>query len=152
VVATIIHDQRIIMADIDLKNLTDRYVSVWNQPDAQRRRSAIRELWSADAVHVVRAPQEMRQAAERLGFDRLVLDARGHDALEFRVTRAYEEFVAPGTFVFQSRGDAERLHDVVKFGWEMVPRAGGDVAGAGLEILVLGADGRIVSDYQFIEG
>jgi hypothetical protein len=68
------------------------------------------------------------------------------------VTRAYEQFVAPGTFVFRSRGDADRLHDVVKFHGEMVPRAGGDMAGIGLEILVLGADGRIVSDYQFIEG
>jgi hypothetical protein len=32
---------------------------------------------------------------------------------------------------------------VVKFRWEMVPRDGGAPAGSGLEILVLGADGRI---------
>ncbi|MFC7530597.1 hypothetical protein [Actinoplanes sp. GCM10030250] len=140
------------MADIDLKNLTDLYVSVWGEPDAERRRDTIRRLWSADAVHVLQPPQEMRQAAEGLGFDRLVLEARGHDALESRVTRAYEEFVAPGTFVFRSRGDADRLQDVVKFRWEMVPRTGGDPAGTGLEILLLGPDGRIVSDYQFIEG
>ncbi|MGW9193545.1 hypothetical protein [Micromonospora chersina] len=140
------------MADIDLQDLTDRYAAVWGEPDPGRRRAAIRELWSADAVHVLQPPQEMRQAAEGLGFDRLVLEARGHDALELRVARAYEEFVAPGTFVFRSRGDAERLHDVVKFHWEMAPRAGGDVAGVGLEILILGADGRIVRDYQFIEG
>jgi hypothetical protein len=152
VVATIIHDRRITMADVDLKNLTDRYVAVWSEPDPERRRAAVRELWSTDGVHVLQPPQEMREAAEGLGFDRLVLEARGHDELEVRVTRSYEEFIAPGTFVFRSRGDAERLHDVVKFHWEMVPRDGGDVAGVGLEILVLGADGRIVSDYQFIEG
>lgn len=140
------------MADIALKNLTCRYVAVWNEPDAERRRAAVRELWSADAVHVLQPPREMRQAAEGLGFDRLALEARGHDELELRVTRAYEEFVAPGTFVFRSRGDASRLRDVVKFRWEMLPRSGGDVAGIGLEILVLGADARIVSDYQFIEG
>jgi hypothetical protein len=140
------------MADIDLKSFTDRYVAGWSEPDPERRRAAVRELWSADAVHVLQPPQEMRQAAEGLGFDRLVLEARGHDALERRVTRAYEEFIAPGTFVFRSRGDADRLHNVVKFHWEMVPRTGGDVAGVGLEILILGADGRIVSDYQFIEG
>ncbi|MEV4455834.1 hypothetical protein [Microbispora sp. NPDC049633] len=139
------------MADIDVKDLTDRYVAVWNEPDPERRRAAIRELWSPDAVHVLRPPQEMREAAEGLGFDRLVLEARGHDALEPRVTRAYEEFVAPGTFVFRPCGDAEQLHDVIKFHWEMTARAGGDVAGVGLEILMLGADGRIVGDYQFIE-
>ena len=140
------------MAEIDLNALTERYVAVWNEPDKECRHAAVRKLWAADAVHVLQPPQEMRQAAERLGFDRLFLQARGHDALELRVTRAYEEFVAPGTFVFRSRGDADRLHNVVKFRWEMVPCAGGDAAGVGLEILMLGADGRVVSDYQFIEG
>ncbi|WP_406421677.1 hypothetical protein [Streptomyces sp. NBC_00842] len=140
------------MADIDIHNLTDRYIAVWNEPDAERRRAAIRELWSADAVHVLQPPKEILQTAAGLGFDRLVLEARGHHALEFRVTCAYEEFVAPGTFVFRSRSNTDRLHDVVKFNWEMAPRDGGEVAGVGLEILMLGPDGRIVSDYQFIEG
>jgi hypothetical protein len=140
------------MADLDQQDLADRYVAVWSEPDVERRRAAVRELWSPDAIHVLAPPTEMRQAAEGLGFGRLVLEARGHAALETRVTRAYEEFVAPGDFVFQRRGDADRLHDVVKFRWEMVPRAGGHAAGVGLEILMLGADGRIVSDYQFIEG
>jgi hypothetical protein len=67
------------------------------------------------------------------------------------VTRAYEEFVAPGTFTFSSRRNADRLHDVVKFTWEMVSRDG-EVAGVGLEILVLDQDGRIRTDYQFVEG
>jgi hypothetical protein len=44
------------------------------------------------------------------------------------------------------------LGDVVKFNWEMIPAGGGEAAGAGLEILVLDADGRITTDYQFIEG
>ncbi|MEV0633147.1 hypothetical protein ACI2LC_37340 [Nonomuraea wenchangensis] len=140
------------MADIDIHDLTDRYVAVWNEPDAERRRTAIGELWSADAVHVLQPPKEMLRTAEGLGFDGLFLEARGHHALEFRVTRAHEEFVAPGTFVFRSRGNTDRLHNVVKFNWEMAPRDGGEVAGVGLEILILGPDGRIVSDYQFIEG
>ncbi|MFG2057201.1 hypothetical protein ACGFI9_24600 [Micromonospora sp. NPDC048930] len=139
------------MTDIDLRKLTDRYVAVWNEPDPEQRRAAIRELWTADAVHVLQPPQEIREIAAGLGFDRPVLEARGHDALEVRVARAYQEFVAPGDFVFRSRDDADRLHDVVKFHWEMVPRAGGGVAGVGLEILLLGPDGRIVGDYQFIE-
>ncbi|MFG3137127.1 hypothetical protein ACGFZA_13035 [Streptomyces sp. NPDC048211] len=140
------------MADIDIHDLTDRYVAVWNEPDGERRRAAIRELWSADAVHVLQPPSEILRTAEGLGFDRLLLEARGHRALEFRVTRAHEEFVAAGTFVFRSRNNSDRLRDVVKFNWEMAPRDGGEVAGVGLEILVLGPDGRIVSDYQFIEG
>jgi hypothetical protein len=44
------------------------------------------------------------------------------------------------------------LGNVVKFNWEMVPTGGGAAAGAGLEILLLDEDGRIKTDYQFIEG
>lgn len=139
------------MIGLDLRDLTGRYVAVWGEPDPERRRAAIRALWSDDAVHVLQPPLELRRAAAGLGFDRLVLEARGHAELEARVARAYQEFVAPGTYVFRSRGDADRLRDVVKFRWEMVPRDGGPAAGAGLEILVLGADGRIAGDYQFIE-
>ncbi|MBF9132895.1 hypothetical protein I0C86_28635 [Plantactinospora sp. S1510] len=54
-----------------------------------------------------------------------------------------------------SEPDPERRRDGLGFDrlvLEMVPRDGGDVTRVGLEILVLGADGRIASDYQFIEG
>ncbi|MFG2638314.1 hypothetical protein ACGFX8_31645 [Streptomyces sp. NPDC048362] len=142
------------MADIeiDIHNRTDRYVAVWNESDAEQRRAAICELWSADTVHVLQPPREILQTAEGLDFDRLVLEARGHHALEFRVTRAHKEFVAPGTCVFRSRGNTDRLHDVVKFNWSMAPQDGGEVACVGLEILLFGPDGRLVSDNQFIEG
>ena len=40
---------------------------------------------------------------------------------------------------------------MVKFNWEMVPADGGEAAATGLEILILGPDGRIEADYQFIE-
>jgi hypothetical protein len=140
------------MADTDLRQLVDRYVALWNEPDPERRRATVRALWSAEGVHLLQPPEEMRRAAEALGFDRPVLEARGHRALEFRVTRAHQEFVAPGAFVFRPRGDADRLQDVVRFGWEMVPPGGGEAVGAGVEILVLGSDGRIARDYQFIEG
>ena len=68
------------------------------------------------------------------------------------MTRAYQEFVAPGEFTFKPRDNADRLHNVVKFNWEMVPSSGGEAAGVGLEILMLDEDGRIKTDYQFIEG
>ena len=35
---------------IDPKELVDRYVAVWNQPDAERRRKAITQLWTEDGV------------------------------------------------------------------------------------------------------
>jgi hypothetical protein len=66
------------------------------------------------------------------------------------VTHSYEEFIAPREFVFRARDNAARLGDIVKFNWEMVTTGSGEVAGVGLEILILD-DGRIRIDYQFIE-
>ena len=140
------------MTTIDALELVRRYVAVWNEPDAELRRKAIHDLWAEDGVHILQPPREIRQAAAGLGFPSTILQACGHEALEVRVTRAYQEFVAPGEFTFQPRDNADRLGDIVKFNWEMVPTSGGGVAGVGLEILVLDKDGRIKTDYQFIEG
>jgi hypothetical protein len=140
------------MTNVDPRELVRRYVAVWHEPDAELRRKAIRELWAEDGAHILQPPQEIRQAAAGLGFPSTTLRARGHDALEVRVTRTYQDFVAPGTYTFQAQDNADRLGNVVKFNWEMVPAGGGEAAGAGLEILLLDEDGRITTDYQFIEG
>ena len=139
------------MTPLDVNDLSSRYVAAWNEPDPARRRQAIQELWAEDGIHVLQPPAEFRQAAAGLGFTSAALEARGHGELEVRVTRAYQDFVAPGEFTFRPRDNADALRNVVKFRWEMVPCGGGEAAAAGLEILILGADGRIEADYQFIE-
>ncbi len=139
------------MRDMSARELVSRYVAVWTEPDAELRRKAIQELWAEDGAHILQPPQEIRQAAAGLGFPSATLQARGHDELEARVTRSYQDFVAPGQFTFKARDNADRLHNVVKFTWDMVPAGGGEAAGTGLEILVLDEDGRIEADYQFIE-
>jgi hypothetical protein len=132
------------------QELCERYVSAWNEPDADVRRQRVAELWSEGGYQVLAPPQDIRASASTLGMT-ATLEAHGHDALQARVTRAYEEFVAGGGYIFRPHGDAERLRDVVKFRWEMVPAAGGEIAGVGLEILLLDQDERIRADYQFIE-
>jgi hypothetical protein len=135
---------------IDPKELVDRYVAVWNEPDTEQRRKTITELWTENGVQILQPPQEIRQTAAALGMTP-TLKARGHDALQVRVTRSYEDFIAPGEFIFRRRDNAARLDDVVKFNWEMVRSSDGTIAAVGLEILVLDDDGRIRTDYQFIE-
>jgi len=131
--------------------LVDRYVAVWNEPDAELRGKIIRELWAEDGAQILQPPREMAEEASKLGFSP-ILRARGHDELDVRVTRAHEEFVGGGQFLFRRRDKGTRLLDVVKFAWEMVSASSGDVAGAGVEILLLDVNGRIRLDYQFIEG
>jgi hypothetical protein len=133
-------------------DLADRYVALWNEPDADRRRAAIETFWTADGVHLLQPPQDMRAAAAAPGIGLTArLEARGHAALEARAAGAYGRFVASGHHRFRRRDGAARIADVVTFRWEMVI-TGGEVAGAGLEGLVLGPDDRIRADCQFIEG
>src|SRR5262245_19281189 len=133
----------------DTQELVDRYTAIWNEPDAGRRRDAVAELWSRDAVQVLQPPEEVREAAGALAVT-ATLQARGHAELEARVGRAYEQFVAQEGNSFRPRGDGDRLGAVVKFRWEMVSGEG-EVTAVGLEILVLDPQGLIETDYQFIE-
>lgn len=130
--------------------LFEKYVALWNEPNADRRRELVTELWAPDARQVLKPPAEVTEVALGLGMT-ATLEARGHDQLEQRVARAYDEFVASAGYTFRARGEAERLEDVVKFRWEMVPAGGEAVAGVGLEVLLLAPDGRIGAAYQFIE-
>ncbi len=133
-------------------DLAGRYVALWNEPDPERRRATVRALWTEDGGQILQPPQEIRVQAAALGFFASVLEARGHAALEQRVAIAYEQFVAPGDAAFRLRGTPVQLGDVLKFEWEYAPLHGSAAAGGGTEFVLLSPDGRIRSDYQFIDG
>jgi hypothetical protein len=117
----------------DIATFVDRYVNIWNEPDADRRRQTIRELWQEDACHLART-----------------LEAIGHDGIETRVANAYQKWVKEKGNVFRLR-DLDGHHGTIKLRWEMLPAAGGEVISIGFDFLVLGDDGRIRTGYQFIE-
>lgn len=137
------------MIDSSTRDLVARYVGVWGEPDAEQRRRTIQELWAENGTHLLHPPQEIREAAGGLGFAATALAATGYDELEARVARSYEEFVADGKYTFRPRDNAVRLDNLVKFSWEMVSTADGEVVGEGLEILLMDSDRRIRTDYQF---
>jgi hypothetical protein len=132
-------------------DLAERYVAMWNEEDPEERRAAVAELWAADGAQILQPPQEILDQAARIGFINPVLEARGHHELEARVTRSYEEFIAPGEFRFRGPNDATQIGDVVKFEWEMVRVGDGEPVGAGLEFVILDPHGQIRLDYQFIK-
>ena len=130
--------------------LAERYVALWNEPDAERRRRMIAELWTQDGRHILQPPQEVRAIAAQPGIAMAaVLQARGYEEIEARATSAYDHWVASEGLTFQGRDDADRLDDVVKLHWEAVAKDGTVVA-VGLSFLILAADGRIARDYTFI--
>jgi hypothetical protein len=136
----------------DVQQWAGRYVAQWNEPDPAARSALIRELWAKDAVHVlVDPPEAIRDAAAAIAFPAPPLEVHGHDALDARVTRAYEMFVEPGEHVFEAAGQAVLLLPrVVAVRWSMVSVRTGEAVGGGLDVLALDGDGRVLSDHQFI--
>lgn len=118
----------------DVGQLVERYVAVWNERDAGRRRRAIAELWAEDGAHYTNSAE-----------------ARGHDAIAARIAGAHQRLVQNGGYIFKPIDNVDSHHDTVKFNWLMIPAAGGDVSAVGFDFFVLGKDGRIQADYQFIE-
>jgi len=133
------------------EHLADRYVALWNEPDAERRRRLIVELWTEDGSQILQPPQEVREIAASPGIGMAaVLEARGYTELEARAGTSYERWVGSDGLSFRRRDDVDRLHDVVKFHWEAVA-PDGQVTAVGLVFLILATDGRIRRDYVFIE-
>jgi hypothetical protein len=130
--------------------LAEKYIALWNEPDAERRRLLIAELWTESARHILQPPQEIRGIAAGPGIAMTpILEARGYEEIQARAASAYEHWVGSEGLSFRGRDDAERLGDVVKFHWEAVAKDG-EVFAVGLSFLVLAADGRIERDYTFV--
>lgn len=115
-----------------LNNFVDLYVAVWNEPDDDRRRALIAELYSRDAVYVMYAK------------DPFV----GREAIWRQITYAYRLY-APMGFTFTSSHNATGHHNLLKFNWIMVSVETGELEIIGFDVLVLDAMGRISADYQF---
>ena len=132
--------------------LAEKYLALWNEPDADRRRRMIAELWTENGSQILQPPQEMREIAASPGIGlAATLEARGRAELEARAATSYEHWVGSEGLSFRGRDDAERLGDVVKFHWEAVAKDGAAFA-VGLNFLVLAADGRIERNYTFVDG
>ena len=133
-----------------MTELAKTYVTLWNEPDAGRRRRLIAELWEEDGRHILQPPEEIRAIAAQPGIAMsATLEAQGYEQIEARATSVYEHWVSSEGLSFRGRDDADRLADVVKLHWEAVANDGA-VSAVGLSILVLAADGRIERDYTFI--
>jgi hypothetical protein len=139
-------------ADIELKQLIDRWIAQWNEPRPDERRRLIREIWAEDGYQVmVNPPQGIRETAAHYGIPAPSIEIRGHDALDARVTRAYEMFIANGEYAFERHGEVIRhVGAAVALSWVMRSRADGSIAGSGLDVLTFGPGGQVRTDHQFV--
>jgi hypothetical protein len=113
------------------RTITGRYVAVWNEPDAQSRRAAIEGLWEPDGVEYVEGG----------------IQFRGHEELDGRVARAYDEFVGSGKYNATVADDVSRHDDIVTFTVQLSTHEG-EVAWAARVFVHVGETDRIREDYQ----
>ena len=133
------------------EQLADRYMALLEGARRRPARRMIAELWAEDGSQILQPPQEMREIAASPGVGLAGrLEARGHCELRARATMSEEHWVGSEGLSFRSRDDAQRLGDVVKFHWEAAADDGSTTA-AGLNVIVLAADGRVQRNYKFVD-
>jgi hypothetical protein len=113
------------------RTITDRYVAVWNEPDARSRRAAIEGLWEPDGVEYVDGG----------------IQFRGHEELDGRIAHAYDAFVGSGKYNATVADDVSRHDDIVTFTVQLSTHEG-EVAWAARVFVRVGETGRIREDYQ----
>jgi hypothetical protein len=114
-----------------LSSFIDRYVAVWNERDPEVRRRRIAAVWAPNGTTCYR-----------------LLDARGYEAIESRVTGSWDRWLREGKFFFRAARGVSH-HQAIKLGFAMLATDNGKVEANGLAYLLLDKDGRIVHDYQF---
>ncbi|NJO23553.1 MAG: nuclear transport factor 2 family protein [Sphingomonadales bacterium] len=115
----------------DFNKLVDRYIAVWNEPDAKVRSKAIAALWTEGAT-----------------FTDPLADVEGHEGIGAVIAKAREMF--PGC-AFRALPNVDGHHNVARFGWELMPEAGGESIAAGFDVAVLAEDGRVSSILGFLD-
>jgi hypothetical protein len=114
----------------DYTDLIDRYIAVWNEADAKRRRDLIAQTWSEAASYVDPAVQ-----------------GAGHAGIDAMVAGVQQRF--PG-HRFRRTGAVEAHNDRLRFGWDLAPEGGLPIV-TGTDFGVVAADGRLFAITGFFD-
>lgn len=114
---------------IQAGEIADRYIAVWNETDAERRRALIAENWAESATYV----------------DPL-MQGQGHDQIGALIGAVHARF--PG-FRFSLDGRADGYGDKVRFSWALGPEGQADMI-KGTDFVVLEGE-RLISVIGFLD-
>lgn len=112
------------------EKIVDGYFTMWNEADADKRQTVIRNVWSDNALSV--DP---------------VVQVEGHQAIGDMVSKFQSDY--PG-HTFSLSGDIVEHHDRLRFHWRMMDPQG-DVQLSGLDCVRLSSDGRIADLAGFFD-
>ena len=107
---------------IPIEAVVETYFASWNEPDRARRLQLIADSWT-DAAHYVDP----------------LNDVTGHEGVADMMEGVRAQF--PGA-TLQRTGPIDQHHDVARFPWSATG-ADGAVIVAGIDVVVLGADGKL---------
>jgi hypothetical protein len=113
----------------DLTDLIDRYIAMWNETDAARRRELIARVWTENASYLDPA-----------------LEGAGRGGIDAMVRGVQERF--PG-HRFRRTSDVDSHHDRLRFCWELGPEGGSAVV-KGTDIGIV-AEGRLQTITGFFD-
>jgi hypothetical protein len=111
-------------------DLIDRYIAVWNETDATRRRALIEKTWTETATYLDPVLEGDRQA----GIDTMIQQVQ---------TRF------PG-HRFRRTSEVDAHHDRVRFTWELAPESGPAVV-KGTDYGIVAADQRLQAITGFFD-
>ena len=105
-----------------LETTIDTYFAAWNEADRARRVELVGQSFSTDGHYV----------------DPLS-DVTGHDGIADMMEGVRAQFVGA---TLQRTGDIDAHHHLARFPWSATGADGAEIV-AGIDVVVLGADGRI---------
>jgi len=113
----------------DATMIADRYIALWNEPDAGRRSELLAAGWSEGAT-----------------YDDPQMNAAGHDAISAMISDVQARF--PG-FRFMRDGDADGYGDRIRFSWALGPQNEPDMI-KGTDFAII-ENGRLKSVTGFLD-
>lgn len=111
-------------------DLVDRYIALWNEPDALRRQALVKETWTESATYLDPLAQ-----------------SSGHAGIAAMIQAVQEHF--PG-HRFRRAGAVDSYQDRIRFSWELAPEGGAAIA-KGTDFGVLAADYRLEAVTGFLD-
>jgi hypothetical protein len=105
-----------------LEATIDSHLDAYFEPDPDRRTNLIEQVWAEDG-HLFDPP----------------LDAKGHAAIDEMFAAVQEMFA---NHSFRRTTGIDTHHGIARYGWELVD-PNGSVALAGMDVAVVGADGKL---------
>ncbi|WBB95632.1 MULTISPECIES: nuclear transport factor 2 family protein [unclassified Solwaraspora] len=115
----------------EVTKIVERYLEIWNEPDAQARTQQIRDL-----------------CQESIVFTDPMADVSGHEAFNALIGAVQQQF--PG-MVFTLAGAVDAHHDLARFTWGLAPAGADEPLAIGFDVIKVGSDGRLATIYGFLD-